>query len=228
MEVNKVYNEDCVIGMKKIEDNSIGFILTDPPFNVNLSYGKIDDNLSDEEYSNWCYKWISELYRVLKNGSYCIIFTGDKKLFYIMKSIYKTPFLFHHFFKWYKPTCQRSLSGTVLFGRTELAFVLSKGKPDISRINRKSMFSDTFFCENNTISKNDDCISFNHPASRPLRLYRHIINGFNPDGIILDPFMGSGTTAVACNQLKKRFIGFEIDLEYMKIINRRLAQQTLT
>ena len=227
MEINKVYNEDCIKGLKKIKDNSIDFILTDPPFNVNLNYSNINDNIDDEEYSNWCFKWISELYRCLKESSYCVIFSGDKKLYYIMKAIYKTKFIFHHFFKWFKPTCQRGLSGTVLFHRTELAFILSKGKPDISKINRKLMFSDTFSCKNNTPIKNDDSISFDHPASRPLKLYRYLIKGFNPENIILDPFMGSGTTAVACKQLGKKFIGFEISKEYCDIINKRMKQQIL-
>jgi len=197
-ELNKIYCMDCLEGLKKILDNSVDFILTDPPFNVNLTYEEnFDDDMDDEEYSEWCYKWISELERVLKEGKYCIIFSGDKKLYYLMKAIYKTKFKFHHFFKWYKPTCQRGLSGTVLFYKTELAFILSKGKPDISKINRKLMFSDTFSCENNTSKRNDDCIRFNHPASRPLRLYRYLIKGFNPEKIVLDCFMGSGTTAVA-------------------------------
>ena len=215
---------DCIEGMKKIPDNYVDFILTDPPFNVNLKYSDIDDNLEDDDYSNWCYEWINEMYRVLKEGSYAIIFTGDTKLFYVMKAIYKTDFLFHHFLKWNKPTCQRPLNGTVLFCRTELAFVISKGKPNVKNIIRKNLYQDTLTYKNTT--SKDKWNSVNHNARRPVELYRHIISGFKGD-IILDPFMGSGTTAIACKQLDKNFIGFEISKEYCDIIKKRLEQNTL-
>jgi len=224
MEINKIYQGDCLELMKQIEDNSIDLVLTDPPYNVNLKYTDIEDNMDDEDYSEWCYKWLSELYRVLQEGRYAIIFTGDKKLFYVMKAIYKTPFLFHHFLKWNKPLCQRGLSGTVLFCRTELAFVLSKGKPNIKNINRKVLYADTL-TYNNT-SNNDKYNAVEHNARRPIGLYRQIIKGFDGSKV-LDCFMGSGTTAIACKQLNVDFIGFEISQEYVKIANKRLSQETL-
>ena len=224
LETNKIYQGDCLELMKQIEDNSIDLVLTDPPYNVNLEYTEIEDNMDDEEYSNWCYKWLSELYRVLQEGCYAIVFTGDKKLFYVMKAIYKTPFLFHHFLKWNKPLCQRGLSGTILFCRTELAFVLSKEKPNIKKINRKILYSDTLIC-NNT-KPNDKFNAVNHNARRPIGLYRQIIKGFGGTKV-LDCFMGSGTTALACKQLGVDFIGIELSKEYVEICNKRLSQKTL-
>ena len=225
MEINKITCSDCIDGLKQLPDNSIDFVLTDPPFNVGIDYQEnYDDNKQDEEYSEWCYQWIKEIERVLQKGRYAIIFTGDKKLHYIMKAIYRTNLMFHHFLKWYKPTCQRGLSGTVLFYRTELAFVLSKGKPDIKRINRKTLYSDTLIHYNTTNS--DKYNTVNHNCRRPEPLYRQIIKGF--DGkLVLDCFMGSGTTAVVCKQLGVNFIGFEINPEYVDIANKRLSQGTL-
>ena len=206
--------------MKQIEDNSIDFVLTDPPFNVGLEYAEnFDDSLKDEEYSDWCFRWISQIERVLKNGRYAVIFTGDKKLFYVMKAIYRTGLIFHHFLKWNKPICQRSLSGTVLFNRTELAFVLSKGKPDLSHIKRTVLFSDTLIYNNTT--PNDKFESTIHNAMRPIPLYKHIIEGFGGD-IILDCFMGSGTTALACKQLDKSYIGIELNPDYVNLSNNRI------
>ena len=224
METNKIYQMDCLEGLKELESNSIDLILTDPPYNVNLKYIEIEDDMDDVDYSEWCYKWLSELYRVLQEGRYAIIFTGDKKLFYVMKAIYRTPFLFHHFLKWNKPLCQRGLSGTVLFCRTELAFVLSKGKPNIKKINRRTLYADTL-TYNNT-SNNDKFNAVNHNARRPIGLYRQIIKGFGGTKV-LDCFMGSGTTAVACKQLGVDFIGIELSKEYVDICNKRLSQKTL-
>jgi len=68
-----------------------------------------------------------------------------------------------------------------------------------------------------------------HPTQKPIKIIREIIkdNSDNPNNIILDCFMGSGTTAIACKQLGRKFIGFEINPEYVKIAEKRLAQQTL-
>ena len=228
METNKIYNQDCVKGIKNIiPNNSIDFVLTDPPFNVGIDYHGTDDNLDDEKYSNWCLLWINQLYRVLKDGKYCIIFTGDKKLYYVQKAINKSDFQFHHYLKWHKPTGQRGLSGTVLFYRTELAFVLSKGKPNIKNINRKDLYSDTLIYNN--VRPNDKYGSCEHNCRRPVPLYRQIIKGFTKkDDVVLDCFLGSGTTAISCKQISRKYIGFEINEKYIKIINKGLRQNVLT
>jgi site-specific DNA-methyltransferase (adenine-specific) len=229
MELNKIYNIDCVEGMKQMEDNSVDLILTDPPYNVNLKYSNVDDNIDDEKYSEWCFKWISELYRIIKPGNYVIVFTGDKKIYYVMKSIYKTGFIFHHFLKWYKPQGQRSLPGTVFFNRVELAFILTKGKSNIKKINRKIMYSDIIINPESNINQSQDGFLFYHPASRPNKLYRKIVQGFsNENDIVLDCFMGSGTTAVVCKQLNRKYIGFEISPQYIDICNKRLSQNNLS
>jgi len=228
MEINKIYNMDCLKGLKQLDNNSIDFILTDPPFNVGLNYSDVDDNISDEEYSEWCFKWINQLYRIIKEGSYVIIFTGDKKLYYVMKAIYRTNFTFHHFLKWNKPTGQRGLPGTIFLNRTELAFILTKGKPNIKSINRKKIYSDTLIIPETNKNQSQDGFLFNHPATRPTKLYRKIIEGFTSENdLVFDPFMGSGTTAVVCKQLNRCFVGFEISEEYCKIANNRLKQSNL-
>lgn len=226
LELDRTYCTDCLDGMKQIEDCSVDFVLTDPPFNVSLDYRGYDDSIHNERYSNWCKEWISGLYRVLKDRRYCIIFTGDKNLYWVMKSIYNTPFVFHHFMKWYKPGCQRALSGTVFFNRLELAFLVSKKKPDLQTINRKVLYEDLLEYKNTSSSDTD---AVDHNARRPVPLYERLINGFTSEGwLVLDPFIGSGTTAVACKKLKRHFIGFEICQEYCDIANKRLADTHVT
>jgi len=68
----------------------------------------------------------------------------------------------------------------------------------------------------------------NHPTQKPIELIRRIVKmSSNKEDIIVDPFMGSGTTAVACKQLNRNFIGFEINPTYVEIANKRLQQETL-
>jgi site-specific DNA-methyltransferase (adenine-specific) len=71
--------------------------------------------------------------------------------------------------------------------------------------------------------------SVNHPTQKPIALIKRIIETSSKEGqIVLDCFMGSGTTALACKELNRRYIGFEKDPEYCKIISKRLSQQTLS
>ena len=224
--INKIICGDCIEILKEIPERTIDFILTDPPFNVGIDYGEseYDDNMKDNEYANWCYKWIVECYRVLKDNHYCVVFTGDKKLFYVAKAIYNSNFIFHHFLKWYKPGCQRCLSGTVFFYRTELAFILSKDKPNISLIDRTVMFEDTLRYKNTSPNQKD---AVEHNCRRPVGLYSHIIAGFTKkEDIVLDPFLGSGTTAIACKRLGRKFIGIEINPEYCKLSEERLNNES--
>ncbi len=71
-------------------------------------------------------------------------------------------------------------------------------------------------------------IRYAHPTQKPLKLFHRLIEKYTKEtDIILDPFMGSGTTAVACKQLNRNFIGFELNPDYCKIAEKRLAQETL-
>jgi len=218
--VNKIICGDCIKVMENIDDNSIDFILTDPPFNVGLKYKSgIDDQLPPEEYYEWCKKWGVHLYRVLKPQHYAVVESSDLHLIFVQKAMMDSGFIFHHYLKWYKPQCQRAFSGTVLFGRVELMLLLSKGKPNTSLINRKVMYQDILQYSNRTPLMGD----FDHPAARPIELYKHIILGFTkPGDTVLDCFIGSGTTAIACKETGRKFVGIELSEEYCKIAQQRL------
>ena len=70
--------------------------------------------------------------------------------------------------------------------------------------------------------------NWEHPTQKPVELCRWILEKYSNEGdTVLDPFMGSGTTAVACKQLQRNFIGFELSQKYVDIANRRLQQDTL-
>jgi len=219
---------DCLEGMKDIPDNSVDLILTDPPFNVGIDYGKnTNDVMNDSDYSYWIEKRLLEFERIIKNGKPIIIFTGDKKIYSILNAVKNTNLMFHHhFFKWNKPSGQRGLSGWVLFNRTELALLLTKGKPQQNILNRKILYSDTLIHEN---TKPNDKDAVNHPCRRPTKLYSHIIKGMTKkNDIILDPFLGSGTTLLACKETNRIGLGFEINPEYESIIRDRTISKSET
>ena len=73
LEVNKIYNMDCVEGLKLLDDNSVDLIITSPPYNVGIKYDSWNDFMPWMEYLSWCRKWLTECFRVLKDdGRICI------------------------------------------------------------------------------------------------------------------------------------------------------------
>jgi len=96
-------------------------------------------------------------------------------------------------------------------------FIFKKGKPKIIRWN-KDIFIDT---PGKMVEPDEGYID--HPTPKPKHFIKEILKMFSKDNdLILDPFMGSGSTAVACLQLNRRFIGFEIEEKYCKIAHERL------
>jgi len=226
IEINKIHQGDCRILLKDIPDNSVDFILTDPPYNVGLDYETHDDHI--ENYEEWCYEWINHLNRVLKEGHYCIIASGDTHIGCVLNAIKRSGLNFWHFIKWYRPGSQRAYPGTVFFNKVENWALCTKGKPDLKNINRKIMSQDIIIMENLNINVPQDGYLFDHPAKRPTKLYIKVIEGFtHPGDIVLDCFMGSGTTAIACQLTGRKFIGIEINQNYVNIGNNRLCQKPL-
>jgi len=73
LDVNKLYNMDCIDFLKSIDDNMVDLIVTSPPYNCNLDYDICNDNMEMTEYLEWCEKWLIECYRILKpDGRICI------------------------------------------------------------------------------------------------------------------------------------------------------------
>jgi len=235
-----IYNEDCLKTLNKIKDNSIDCVITSPPYNMNLrirngkycsrqiikefstKYSNFNDNLPIDEYNKFHSKVLKELLRVSKVVFYNIqIVTGSKR------SIFKMIGDFNEQLKdiivWNKGVSQPSMHQQVLNKQTELILVFETDYP-ISRQFRYANF------KRGTLSdiwnvKREKTINKNHSATFPLNLIRKILINFtNENNIIYDPFMGTGTTAIACLIEKRKFIGSEIDKEYFEATKKRIEQ----
>jgi site-specific DNA-methyltransferase (adenine-specific) len=88
LELNKVYNEDCVEGMKKIKSESVDIIICDPPYNIGKDFGNNSDKQKMEEYLIWCDKWIEECLRILKPNGTLFIYGFSEILSFIRTRIY--------------------------------------------------------------------------------------------------------------------------------------------
>lgn len=228
METNIIYNEDCLVGMKGLPNESIDLVITSPPFNLgnvhstgNFRHRPYRDDMVESEYQDWQVSIINECYRILrKNGS---MFYHHKNR--IKNKIVITPY------EWLLKTKFFVKQELVWFNRSQ-NFNKCRFYPMTERIYWLSKTGDTMFF--NHINHHDlfqwkaEGTKKKHTRTYPEKLVEDILNCFEEANIVIDPFMGSGTTAVVCRKLGRHYIGFEISKEYCKIAKQRLeAEKTL-
>ena len=298
MELNKIYNMDCLEGLKQLEDNSIDLIVTDPPYAINIA--EWDKELPSEEI-------FKEIYRVIRKNGQLYLFgnlnciaefknicenVGFKLLGWNIwdkgsisqnstRSFADVTEHCLHFFKpldedlkkfgkyikkkrtklnlslrdignkcnevWYHrgghlyfetglsyPTIkQYNKLKQVLNLDNKYDFIVEKYifNVDTIRVDRnpndKRHFANTKQLMKNVWYFNNklEMAEYNHPTIKPIKMIEMLIKASsNENDIVCDPFMGSGTTAVACKELGRNFIGFEISEEYCKIAEERLKK----
>jgi len=252
MEINNIYNENCLDTMKRMDDNFIDLTVTSPPY----------DNL--RKYNGYSFDFeniAKELYRVTKEGGIVVWIVGDAT---IKGSETGTSFRQALYFK----EIGFNLNDTMIYRKLnylpvtscryepqfEYMFILSKGKVKtfnpIMKLNKSAGNKggthrhngndlEKLHTNNGIIKKegrktnvwdvacgsmnSKDKISFKHPATFPEKLANdHIISWSNEEDIVYDCFMGSGTTAKMCVLNNRKYIGSEISKEYVDIANKRL------
>ena len=211
MEINEVYEGDCIKLMKGFEDKSIDLILTDPPYNAKTigpnarvySLGQMQ--LPDKEYRKFCKDWFKEAQRIAKT----IVFTPG--IAYTHN--YPQPFWQ---ICWHKPAAI-SFNRMGGFNAWEPIFIYGKPKARIGQDYRRQ---DTL-----NLTKG---IEKRHPCPKPLPLMDWLVQHFSKENdLILDPFAGSGTTLLSAKRFGRRFIGIDINPEYVEITKQRLKQGVL-
>jgi len=254
MEINNIYNENCLDTMKRMDDNFIDLTVTSPPY----------DNL--RKYNGYSFDFeniAKELYRVTKDGGIVVWIVGDAT---IKGSETGTSFRQALYFK----EIGFNLNDTMIYRKLnylpvtscryepqfEYMFILSKGKvktfnpimkPNKSAGNKggthrhNGNYLEKLHTNNGIIKKegrrtnvwdvacgsmnSKDKISFKHPATFPEKLANdHIISWSNEEDIVYDCFMGSGTTAKMCVLNNRKYIGSEISKEYVDLANERLIK----
>lgn len=238
MEINKIYNENCLDTLKRIQNDYIDLVVTSPPYNMNLrirngkycsrqivkefstKYEGFDDNLPIEEYFKFHLSVLKELLRTSRIIFYNIqIVTGSKRA--IFKIIGELSDYLKDIIIWDKGHTQPAMGEKVLNRRTELILVFDK-KNGISRQFDKANFKRGTL-DDLWLIKRGKKITNSHSAVFPEELVKIIIENFSNEGdLIYDPFMGTGTTAVVAKKLNRDYIGSELLVEYFNFINKRL------
>jgi DNA modification methylase len=212
---------DCLKVLPTIPSESVDLVLTDPPYNL----GKFEnDNLQEEEFKNFSLRWLNECYRILKKNKPLFFTFWSDGMYEMYNIIKKTQFNFVQTLIWYYPNIV-GYKGKPLYIRSfDPIFVLSKDKPrKLNLIKGQSSIDCWNILKIPKPQSNFKEDKLLHPTQKPVALFKKIImENSNESDIILDPFLGSGTTMIACRNLKRSCIGIEINPEYIEITKKRL------
>lgn len=231
--INKIVHSDNMDILKNLSDECIDMIVTSPPYNLDIDYNSHEDNIPYDEYLEWCFKWISECSRVLKHSGRIAINIpmenniGTKRFIcndYInildRCNLLQTAFILwdkhNHVTRrtawgsWKSPSCP------VVNTPFECILVYSKGSK--KKIGDKDLIDITdreFIDWTLGVWKMQPEMDRTHPAPFPIELPKRVIKLFTyKNDVVMDPFSGSGTTAIACRNLNRRFICIEKDKAY--------------
>ena len=247
MEYNKIYLRDCIEGMKELEDNSIDLIFADPPYNLQLKNQlyrpnqSLVDAVNDswdkfssfEEYDKFSTAWLSECKRVLKDtGSIWVIGTYHN-IFRIGKIMQDLGFWILNDIIWIKTNPMPNFKGTRFNNAHETLIWAAKSEKSRPTFHYKAMkvFNDDKqmrsdwylpICIGKERLKQKNGKKLHSTQKPEALLYRIILATSNVDDVVLDPFMGSGTTATVAKKLQRRFIGFEKIEIYVKAAQKKV------
>jgi len=207
--------------MKKMEDNSVDLVLTDPPYGINFSpqrknakekFGVIDnDEKQGKDWVEWFEPICKETYRILKDDSVAYFFCGFNPYYYY-SVLQSCGFEIKANIIWVKDNFGL---GYHFRRQYEQVLVGFKGKPPTPE---KAM-SDVIFADKVLGAK------LVHSCQKPVDLCQKLIEQYSiPSNLVFDPFMGSGTTGVAALKLKRNFLGIEIDSNYFEIAKKRIGE----
>ena len=246
-ELNKIYCMDIFEGLKKIPKNSIDLIVTDPPYFIeglknlseesrklsirrssrnNVFNAEWDDFEDLDEYKYFVLKFLKEFKRILKGKGQVYIFFSYHHLDWIIRMIKRLGFRYYKPLIWYKPDTMGIYPNQYGCNYEVILWFRNDERYGKVKLNIGCSQRDVFVKTSTNIKYRKEC-GF-HPTAKPVNIMRNFVkNGSDEGDIILDCFMGSGTTAVACKQTNRQFIGFEISSEYIKTIEKRLAQKQL-
>ena len=229
-------NADCITTMRDFFDDSIDCIITDPPYNLGLFMHKRNtnlkkmrdnqfayagcDNLKFEEWQNNMRTWLQESHRVLKKRGTLVIFMAVIKVGDVIRLAEEAGFYYKTTGIWHKTNPMPRNMKIQYVNSTECWIYFVKEGTSGTFHNNGKVCHD--FMESSVCPLSEKTFG-KHPTQKPLSIMRQLIETLtNPNDIVLDSFMGSGSTCVAAKQLGRRYIGIELNEEYYKIAQARL------
>lgn len=244
LESNSIYNMDCIEGMKYILDNTIDLVITDPPFAIDFKANRNNyhrtasrvmegyNEIPKEEYYDFTFKWMKQIFRVLKDSGSMYVFSGWNNLKDILVAIDELGFIMvnHIIWKYQFGVVTKRKFVTSHYhclyvcknDKKRKFFPYARFKKDESDNEGRSLhYKDK---EDVWIIKREYWTGDQKtPTKLPTELIKKILMYSSEEGdIVLDPFLGSGQVAIVSKMMKRQYIGFEIVKEYCEFAQKRL------
>lgn len=243
--LNQIIVGDAIEEMKKIPDSSIDMTFADPPFNLNKKYSNYKDEKTSEDYIKWCEQWLNEMVRITKPTGSILVHNIPKWLIYFANHLNKIA-VFKHWIAWDSmgaplgKTLLPSHYGILFYTKSPKGFKFHElrsphkkcrvcgemikdygGKK--SQINPYGTLLSDVWTDIHRIRHGTRRDA--HPCQLPEPLLeRLILMTTNEGDVVLDPFIGAGTTALAAKRLGRNYIGMDIDPKYKKIVSDKIAK----
>lgn len=240
----EVYEADCIQAMSKWSDASIDCVITDPPYNMSKKKGlgwafsnhitmeSEWDIFSKDEYATFTHDWLKQICRVVKPNGNLLIFGSFHNIYligFILQNLLDRRILQQ--VTWFKPNAQPNITGRLLTESTEYSIWAVNASPEEAK-GWTFNYEDSKQFNGGKQLRNMWTIPYtpasekqlgSHPTQKPLALLMRMVKIWTkPDDLVLDCFMGTGTTAVACEALGRKWVGIEKDEKYAAITKKRL------
>lgn len=230
LELNKIYNTDCLEGLRQLDDNSVDLIITSPPYNLGKqhhtgnnrfkSYNEYNDDMPEKLYQQWQVEVLDECFRVLKQ---------DGSMFYNHKNRIRDGLQIEPY-KWiYKSKFSDLIKQEIIW---------QNGSQNFDKIRFYPMTERLYWLAKDSKTKMFNAINHHDLFTRaewqpvktkgafkrayPEKMVEDIITCFENSNIILDPYSGSGTTCAVAKRMGKQYIGFELSKESCDLSNERI------
>ena len=204
--MNQIITGNCLDVMAEMQEESVGMIVTSPPYNAKLNYEGFDDDLPEEEFIEFNRTWLKAAYRVAKDTARLYAVIGDKMFWWFRECAESAGWTYVQKLTWCKPNfVGRKISGDWNY-MSEDILLFRKGK-------RTPMLSHFKVTTHNWMVETVPQSNFNegriHPAQMPFSLCYKII-ARTPGEPVLDPFAGSGQVLRAARALGRAYLGVEL------------------
>lgn len=239
----RLIHGDCLGVLRTLESGSVDAVITDPPYSsggmfradrvnrttdekytVAAHQGKrpnfSGDNMDQRSWANWCKEWLAESRRVAREGGYLCCFTDWRQLPTLTDVLQHAGWIWRGILAWDKTDAAKGPHTGYFAYQCEFIVWATNGpcqhRPAIHEGGQGRMPG----CYRECVRQSDK----HHQTGKPTKVMRWLTMCVPTGGVALDPFMGSGTTGVACVQTGRRFIGIEIDKGYYDIAAKRIAE----
>ncbi|MDD2656608.1 MAG: site-specific DNA-methyltransferase [Patescibacteria group bacterium] len=254
--INKIIQGNCIEILKELPDNTFDMIFADPPYYLQLPKGKrlkradgseiipVDnewDQFKDyDDYDSFTESWLKECQRVLKPTGTIWVIGMYHNIFRVGKIMQDLGLWFLNDVIWVKIGALPNLNCRRLTNNHETLIWAVKNKNCkgytfnyqlLKEMNNGKQMKDTDWvfglCKGNERLRDENGIK-SHPTQKPLKLIQQVFLTSTKKGdLILDPFMGSGTSAVVAKALGRKWVGIEKDNKYIEVANERIKKQKI-